>query len=66
MSDGNQQEILLFLIVFPIFSKNITVTRCDEVEDCNMFEGIHCLKFKFLVLFLSHIVPFTAKNAFLS
>ncbi len=56
MSDGNQQEILLFLIVL-YFSKNINVTRCDGVEDCNTFERIHCLKFKLLVLFLYHIVP---------
>ncbi len=54
MSDGNQQEILLFLIVFP---KNINVTRCDGVEDCNTLEGIHCLNLKFLVLFLHHIFP---------
>ncbi len=33
------------------------VTRCDGVEDYNTFEEIHCLQFKFLVLFLSHIGP---------
>ncbi len=33
------------------------MTRCDGVEDYNTFEEIHCLRFKFLVLFLSHIGP---------
>ncbi len=53
MSDGNQQEMLSFLIIFPIFSKtNMNVTGLKSVTHLKGYILI------FVVLFLYHIVPF--------